>query len=156
MGVAGSGKTRVGSALAKALGWPFFDADDFHSPENITRMSSGVALTDLDREPWLAALRHLLQRLDAEHRDAVLACSALRAQFRDRLRAAARHVRYVYLRASAELVAQRLATRTGHFMRAELLTSQLSALEEPEDAVAIDAALPPDDIVAEIRTALGV
>lgn len=156
MGVAGSGKTRVGSALAKALGWPFFDADDFHSPENITRMSSGVALTDLDREPWLAALRHLLQRLDGEHRDAVLACSALRAQFRDRLRAAARHVRYVYLRASAELVAQRLAARTGHFMRAELLASQLSALEEPEDAVAIDAALPPDDIVAEIRTALGV
>ena len=156
MGVAGSGKTRVGSALAKDLGWPFFDADDLHSPENIARMSRGVALTDRDREPWLEALRELVQRLDAEHRDAVLACSALRAQFRERLRDAARDLRFVYLRASAELLAQRLAARTGHFMRAELLASQLSSLEEPEDAVAIDAALPPVEIVAEIRTVLGV
>lgn len=156
MGAAGSGKTRIGTALAEDLGWPFFDADDLHSPEHIARMRGGVPLTDLDREPWLEALRGLLQRLDAEKRDAVLACSALRAQFRDRLRTAVRELRYVYLRASAGLLAQRLATRTGHFMPAELLASQLSALEEPDDALAIDAALPPDDIVAEIRAALGV
>lgn len=156
MGVAGSGKTSVGRALANALGWPFFDADDFHSPENIATMTRGVALTDVDREPWLAALRALLHKLDAEQRDAVLACSALRAHFRDRLRAAAREVRYVYLRASTELLAQRLAARRGHFMRAELLASQLSTLEEPGDAIAIDAARTPVEIVAEIRTALGV
>lgn len=156
MGVAGSGKTRVGGALANDLGWPFFDADEFHSPENIAAMRGGVPLTDADREPWLGALCELLGQLDRERRDAVLACSALRAHFRDRLRLAVRDLRYVHLRAGAELLAQRLAARSGHFMPAELLPSQLSALEDPGEAIAIDAALPPDVIVTKIRAALGV
>lgn len=156
MGVAGSGKTRVGRALAERLGWPFFDADDLHPPENIATMSGGVPLTDAEREPWLEALRGLLQRMHAEGRDLVLACSALRARFRERLRDGAGEVRYVYLRADRELLARRLTTREGHFMPAALLDSQLAALEEPEGELTVDAAAPPEEIVEEIRARLGV
>jgi gluconokinase len=156
MGVAGSGKTSVGAALAGQLAWPFFDADDFHPPENIAAMSGGVPLSDAEREPWLEALRGLLQRLHAEGRQAVLACSALRAHFRERLRAGAGDVRYVYLRADRELLARRLTTREGHFMPPALLDSQFAALEEPEGELTVDAAQPPEQLVDEIRSALAV
>ena len=156
MGVAGSGKTHVGRALAARLGWAFFDADDFHPPENIARMSSGVPLSDLDREPWLDALVALLQRLDAEGRPAVLACSALRARFRERLREGADDVRFVHLEAGAELLELRLATRKDHFMPAVLLESQLAALEAPDGELAVDAALPAEEIVDRVRAALAV
>lgn len=156
MGVAGSGKTHVGCALAARLDWAFFDADDFHPPENIARMSGGAPLSDLDREPWLDALVALLQRLDSEGRDAVLACSALRARFRERLRAGAENVRFVHLEAPAELLQRRLTTREKHFMPATLLESQLAALEPPDGELAVDASLPAEEIVERIRAALAV
>jgi len=154
MGVAGSGKTTVGRALAARLGCRFFDADDFHPPENIARMHAGVPLTDADREPWLASLCALVERLDAAGEDAVLACSALRMRFRERLRAAAKELRYVYLRASPPVIAARLGARTGHFMIPDLLASQFEALEEPDDALVLDASRTPAELVTEIERAL--
>lgn len=150
MGVAGSGKTRVGRELAEQLRWPFFDADDFHPRENIDRMAAAVPLTDADREPWLAALRALVLRVDP----AVLACSALKARFREQLRAGV-DLRYVYLYGSRELIARRLAARD-HFMPLALLESQFDALEEPEDALALNAAESPERLAAQIRASLGV
>lgn len=156
MGVSGSGKTTVGRALAHELGWRFVDADDVHPAENIARMRAGVPLTDDDREPWLASLRALAGRASTQGEDIVLACSALRARFRDRLRAAAHDLRYVFLRVSPELAARRLSARTGHFMPAELVASQFEALDEPEDALTLDAALPPAVLVLRIRRALAL
>ena len=153
MGVAGSGKTTTGRELAARLAWPFFDADDFHPPENIARMRGGVPLTEAEREPWLESLRALVRQADAEGEDIVLACSALRGQFRVRLRAAASDLRYVYLRASPDLIARRLAARSDHFMNPSLLASQFAALEEPDDALVLDASRPPAALVAEIRRA---
>lgn len=154
MGVAGSGKTTVGRALAARLGRPFFDADDFHSPENVARMRAGVPLTDADREPWLASLCALIERADAAGEDIVLACSALRARFRERLRAAAKDLRYVYLDAGRHVIAHRLAERTGHFMSPDLVTSQFADLEEPDDALVLDASRAPKELVAEIERAI--
>ena len=154
MGVAGSGKTTVGRALAASLGRPFFDADDFHPPENIARMRAGVPLTDADREPWLASLCALIERADAAGEDIVLACSALRARFRDRLRAAANDLRYVYLEAGRDVIARRLAARAGHFMSPDLVASQFANLEEPDDALVVDATRPPQELVAEIERKL--
>lgn len=156
MGVSGSGKTSVGRALAARLGWRMIDADDVHSPENIDRMRTGVALTDADRQPWLAALRELVRRADAAGENLVLACSALRRSFRDRLRDGVSDLRFVHLRAGRNLIARRLAVRTGHFMNPDLLDSQLDALEEPDDAVVLDASEPPDALVDRIRRSLGV
>jgi gluconokinase len=154
MGVAGSGKTTVGRALAASLGRPFFDADDFHAPENIARMRAGIPLTDADREPWLASLCILIERADAAGEDLVLACSALRARFRDRLRSAAHDLRYVYLEAGRDVIARRLAARTGHFMSPDLVASQFADFEEPDDAFVVDASRPPHELVAEIERVL--
>ena len=154
MGIAGSGKTTVARLLAARLGRPFFDADDFHSPENIARMRAGTPLTDADREPWLASLCALIERADAGGQEIVLACSALRARFRDRLRAAASDLRLVYLRADRSVIERRLAVRTGHFMSPRLVASQLAALEEPRDALVVDATRAPREIVAEIAPQL--
>ena len=156
MGVAGAGKTLAGRALADRLRWPFFDADDFHPPANIAKMRSGAALSDVDREQWLADLHAQLSRVQKEGSDAVLACSALRSRFRARLRAGIANVHYVYLRADAALVAARLRARTGHFMSADLLDSQFEALEEPDDALVLDASATPDALVAQIRLAFNV
>lgn len=156
MGVAGSGKTRVGRLLADRLGWQFFDADDFHPSQNVARMRSGVALSDAHREPWLTDLRALLLSLQAEGADAVLACSALRSQFRERLRAGIQNLHYAYLRAKPQLIAGRLVARTGHFMPPDLLESQFETLEEPEDALLLDASEPPDSLVSQIRTAFNI
>lgn len=156
MGVAASGKTRVGRALAASLGWPFHDADDFHPPENIATIASGVPLTDAHREGWLRDLRALLLTVDARRGNAVLACSALRARFRERLREGVSDLRYVYLKAAPDLIARRLRERTGHFMPAELLDSQFATLEEPEDALVVDASQAPDALIARIRESLRV
>ena len=156
MGVAGSGKTRVGRELAARLGWSFFDADDFHPAENIRLMSSGVPLTVAEREPWLESLRELVLRVDEEGSDAVLACSALGAAFRERLSAGIEGFRYVYLHATAELLARRLTERKGHFMPPDLLESQLAALEEPENELVLDASQQPDELIAQIRQSFGL
>ena len=148
MGVAGSGKTLVGRMLAGALRWPFLDADDFHPVQNIAKMASGIPLDDDDRIPWLDAMHAKLGSME----DAVLACSALKARYRERLRAGL-DVRFVFLRGSRELIAERVGNRE-HFFAPELVDSQFAALEEPRDAIVIDAAKPADAIVDEIYRAV--
>lgn len=156
MGVSGAGKTTVGETLAHALGWRFWDADDFHSAGNVAKMAAGTPLTDADRAPWLERLRELIQDALESDEGLVLACSALRESYRERLTVDAAHQRWVYLRASRELLAQRLARREGHYMPASLLDTQLAALEPPRDALAVDASEAPDGVVARILQGLGL
>lgn len=151
MGVAGAGKTTVGRLLAHDLGWPFYDADDFHPPANIEKMHRGEPLSDADRVPWLDAQHELIAGIVRAGDSAVLACSALKQAYRDRLAAGVADVRFVYLRGDASLVRLRLARRSGHFMPVSLLQSQVDALEEPSDAIAIDIDAAPQDIAAEIK-----
>lgn len=156
MGVAGSGKTTVGEALARELGWPFKDADAFHPAANIARMSAGVPLTDEDRAPWLAAIRSHLAAGLAAGTSCVVTCSALKQSYRDVLLVDPQRVRLVYLRGTPDLLRARLAARTGHFMKPGMLESQLAVLEEPSSAVVIDIRRAPGEIVREIRHALGL
>ncbi|ATC63915.1 gluconate kinase [Nibricoccus aquaticus] len=157
MGVAGSGKTTLGRLLATDLAWPFYDADDFHPPANVAKMAAGTPLTDGDRAPWLAALRQRIEQSLAANENAILACSALKAAYRHVLQPVPNEpIRLVYLRGTPELLASRLAARTGHFMKPAMLASQLSTLEEPADALLADIALPPATIVAQIRQSLGL
>ena len=149
MGVAGAGKTTVGKLLAAQLGWEFADADDYHSAANVEKIRHGIPLTDSDRAPWLEALRALISNWLTAHKSAVLACSALKQSYRDILRVSP-EVRIVYLRVSAEVLHQRLRERHGHFMTEAMLQSQLADLEEPKDAVIIDADVLPAAIVSEI------
>lgn len=154
MGVAGSGKTTVGKLLAKRRGYEFADADDFHPLANVEKMRAGIALTDADRSPWLDLLRDLICDRLERGSDLVLACSALRAAYRDRLRAADDRIKIVYLKGSRDLIQKRLAARTGHYMNLHLLDSQFAALEEPSDALVFDIALAPDTIVNGIERTL--
>jgi gluconokinase len=156
MGVAGSGKTTVGGRLARELGWSFHDGDDFHPPASVEKMRSGVPLTDADRLPWLEALRGVIERCLATGEDAVVACSALKGSYRRMLGADRPGVALVYLRGDAGLIGRRLAARQGHFMPPGLLESQLAALEEPVEALTLDAALDPAALVAAVRAHLGV
>jgi len=147
MGVSGSGKTTVGSRLAGELGWEFLDADAFHPPANLAKMAAGEPLTDADRDPWLAALAAALAERLADGRGAVLACSALRRSYRDRLRAAGPALAFLYLRTDPALARGRVAARGGHFFPARLVDSQFAALEEPDpatepDVVVVDADAP--------------
>ena len=153
MGVSGSGKTTVGSLLARQLGWEFADADDYHSAANVEKMRNGTPLTDEDRTPWLDKLRSLIAGWIDAGKNAVLACSALKRAYREKLQIDDR-VRVVYLKASQELLSQRLLERTGHYMKMQMLQSQLATLEEPEDATTIDSSGAPDQIVREIRSHL--
>jgi len=154
MGVSGSGKTRVGRALAAALGIRFVEGDTFHSPENIAKMRSGQALTDEDRAPWLAALNSLLRQHAARGEPVVVACSALKQAYRDQLQAGAVALRFVYLHAAPELIRPRVQRRKRHFMPAALLQSQFDILEEPKDAIVLEASLPVPELVAQARAAL--
>lgn len=155
MGVCGCGKTTVGMALAEALGWPFFDADDFHPAANVGKMAAGVPLTDADRWPWLDRLASEMQAIHRAGGNAVLACSALKQAYRDRL-AAAGLVRYVHLRGDRATLAARLASRRDHYMPAALLDSQIAALEPPADALEIDVAVPVATQVERIRDRLNL
>jgi gluconokinase len=152
MGVSGSGKTTIGRLLARDLGWDFQDADDFHPPENIAKMSSGVPLTDEDRQPWLQSLHDLILDYIQQNRHAVIACSALKEIYRTGLQV--NHiVQFVYLVGSFELIRERLTSRQRHFMTTDLLASQFAALEEPQDVLAIDISAKPEEIVKAIRAA---
>jgi gluconokinase len=153
MGVTASGKTTVGRMLAAELGYQFYDADDFHPRANVDKMRRGVALTDADRLPWLETLRDLVRRSLAENRNAVLACSALKDAYRRYLLIDPR-VTLVYLKASQDLIRQRLQQRPGHFMNPALLESQFATLEEPKDALWVEASLRPEEIVSAIRRRL--
>ncbi len=157
MGVSGAGKTRFGTALAAALGWDFADADDYHPAGNIAKMRAGTPLSDADRAPWLASLRAEIDRRLEKNRPLVLACSALKQDHRRMLRADdAQRVRFIHLDGPAELIAARLALRTGHYMPAALLGSQFAALEAPTDALRIDISITTEGQVAAARTALGL
>jgi len=153
MGVSGAGKTTVGTILAERLGWEFYDADDLHPKDNIEKMRAGVPLTDADRLPWLAALRGLIRSRDA---GMVLACSALKQYYRDYLRGGRQDVAFVYLKGDPSLIEKRLEGRKGHFAGPGILESQLGDLEEPEDALVVDASPDPESIAGEIIRGLGL
>jgi gluconokinase len=150
MGVSGAGKTTVGKLLASELGWEFADADDYHSAANVEKMRSGIPLTDEDRAPWIESLRELIVRWIAAKTNGVLACSALKQAYRERL-AVSSEVRVVYLKADRAVLRERLLARHGHYMLESMLESQLATLEEPGDAIVVDAARPPYEVVAAIR-----
>jgi gluconokinase len=158
MGPAGSGKTRVGLLLAKELSWEFADGDDFHSPANKNKMARGVGLTDEDRVPWLQSIRDAIDQWLAERRSVVLACSALKRSYRERLgiHSNAKDIKLVYLKGSYDLLLERLRSRKGHYATEGLLSSQLADLEEPTDAITIDVSRSPEEIVVEIRKRLGL
>lgn len=158
-GPSGAGKTTAGSALAQSLGWRFIEADDYHPPANIARMASGHALTDADRAPWLAALRQVIERVLASDDHAVLACSALAERYREALAPAdspAGAVRFILLVVPEAVLEARVAHRTGHFMPASLVPSQLATLERTDDELQVDGTQAPDAIVREIRQRLGL
>ena len=159
MGVSGCGKTVVGEALAERLGLPFHDADAYHPPANVAKMSRGEPLVDADRWPWLDALRDVVTRgLAAGGPGAVIACSALARRYRDRMGLGRPGVRLVLLDGTRELIRARIEARRDHFMPASLLDSQLAALERPaadEHALVVAIDDPPAVIAARIATALG-
>jgi gluconokinase len=159
MGVAGAGKTLVGKTLARAIGWAYYDADDFHSRANIEKMSRGQGLTDADRRPWLDAMRSVIAGIIDRGEHGVLSCSALKEWYRRALvpeEAPARAVQFVYLDVPEPVLRERLARRKGHFAPPELLPSQLQTLEPPVDALWEDGTRTPDDIVRSVRDKLGV
>lgn len=153
MGVAGSGKTLIGTALAKSLGWRFADADSFHSVQNVRKMSQGIPLTDADRAPWLHALRDAIRDWNSRAENVVLACSALKQCYRDEL-SMGNDLKIVYLKGGFDLIHSRISGRRDHYMKPEMLASQFADLEEPADAFVADVARSPDEIVAEIRRKL--
>jgi gluconokinase len=150
MGVAGSGKTSVGKALAARLGWEFYDADEFHPPSNITKMAAGIPLNDDDRAPWLQELHELLGRVLQAGRHPVLACSALKQSYRKILLESNSGLRVVYLKGDYELIRSRMIDRTDHYMKPGMLRSQFDTLEEPADAWMVDIARPVQDILETI------
>jgi len=156
MGVTGAGKTTVGERLAAELGWRFHDADDFHPPANKIKMNAGIPLTDEDRWPWLRALRAVIEQALADGANAVVTCSALRQAYRDVLAGGLDDVVFVHLTGDRDLLAERLASRRGHFMNPALLDSQIATLEPPAGALEIDIALTPEEQVRAIRGALGI
>jgi gluconokinase len=155
MGAAGAGKTTVGQALARALRWRFVEGDEYHSVEAVAKMRGGQPLTDADRRPWLAALHAVIEAAVARREPLVVTCSALHERYREVLRGTLRGVRFVYLKADAATLRERLTRRTGHFAGPALVASQLAALEEPRDAVTIDATRPVDEIVDTVRYEFG-
>jgi gluconokinase len=151
MGVAGSGKTTIGKLLAARLGCEFLDGDDFHPPENVAKMAAGTPLADEDRWPWLEQLNALLR----ERRSAVLACSALKQAYRDRLAQGLERCEFVFLHGSFDLIRSRLEERRHRYMPASLLKSQFAALEPPARAIAVDVAQAPERCAEVILAALG-
>lgn len=154
MGVSGSGKSTIGRRLADALQWKFADADSFHSHSNLEKMRAGRPLSEHERGPWLRALRAAIDRWIKEGQNVVLACSALTTASRRILIPDRNAIALVYLKGAFDLIQARLARRPRHFMPQELLASQFDTLEEPTDALTIDAAWPPETITAHIAVYL--
>ncbi|MDK2981228.1 MAG: gluconokinase [Chloroflexota bacterium] len=154
MGVAGSGKTTIGQLLAEQTSWDFIEGDDFHPPENIRKMSAGVPLTDADRLPWLESLHQALQAHAQRKRPVVLACSALKQEYRRILSAGIPNLHFIYLKGSYDLLAQRLAERPMHYMKAGMLASQFETLQEPQQALTLDVSDSPQAICAAIQAYL--
>jgi gluconokinase len=154
MGVTGAGKTTIGNLLAQRFGWEFVDADSFHSPASVEKIRLGIPLDDADRAPWLKSLHKAIQSWVTEHRNVVLACSALKKNYRDQLSIGG-EVKLVYLKGSYDLIYQRLRLRHGHFATEKILASQFAALEEPDDAITVAVDQSAEQIVAEIKRRLG-
>jgi gluconokinase len=157
MGVAGSGKSTVARLLADRLGRPMAEADDFHPEANIAKMRSGTPLHDADREPWLLSLRDWISEHDAEGRGTVVTCSALKRNYRDLLRGATARVRFVHLSGTREVIGERLAARSGHFMPPSLLDSQFADLEplgDDEDGITVDVTAPPAQVADRVCAGL--
>jgi gluconokinase len=157
-GVSGAGKTTIGKLLAEELGWKFYEADDFHPRANIEKMRSGRPLKDEDRWPWLERLREQITRSITAKDNAVLACSALKRAYRERL-CVSDDVKFVFLRGDYVLIERQLRRRRGHFMNPALLQSQFADLEEPqpdEDAITIEFGRTPEELVDEIKAKLGL
>jgi gluconokinase len=155
MGVTGAGKTTVGEALAAGLHWGFVDADSYHSVASVEKMRAGIPLTDEDRAPWLTSLHNAIVEWLTAGANVVLACSALKAAYRERLVVSA-EVKLVYLRADRDLIAKRLVERQHHYMNPALVDSQFATLEEPQQAVTVDAGLPAEAVVDDIRRTLAI
>jgi gluconokinase len=156
IGVAGSGKTTVGQVLARRLGWPFRDGDDFHSLHAREKMRRGIPLDDEDRRPWLEAIRSSIGQALAHDENMVYACSALKKKYRDLLRVDDYRVKFVYLKGSPALIAERLANRRGHFFNPQLLQTQFKDLEEAKDCFEVDISSAPNAIADLIIDRLGV
>jgi gluconokinase len=155
MGVSGSGKTTIGLKLAAELGWSFRDADDFHPPENVAKMSSGQPLTDADRGPWLAAIRAYIDSMLSRGENAIVTCSALKEAYRVAAIPDPQRVKVVHLTGEFTLILERMGRRQ-HFMKPEMLKSQFETLEPPTQALTIDVTKTPDEIVAELRQRLAL
>lgn len=156
MGVAGSGKTTIGHLLSEKLGWPFYDGDDFMPAANIAKMAAGQPLNDEDRKPWLATLNQLIREHMANGRSLIVASSALKKAYRQQLSQgiADEQIHFVHLKGDYSLIKERLESREGHFMKANMLTSQFETLEEPQNALVIDIGLPPAEITEQILDTL--
>jgi gluconokinase len=152
-GVSGSGKTTIGALLAGRLGWRYAEADDFHPPANVAKMTAGQPLTDEDRWPWLEAIGRWIDKRRAAGESAVVSCSALKRSYRDTLRRGRPELFMVYLAGSPAVIAERMVARQGHFFTAEMLDSQFAALEPPapdEDILTVPVTGKPDELVDEI------
>ena len=159
MGVSGCGKSTLSAALAAELGLTMVDGDDLHLPASVDKMRAGIALEDADRWPWLDRIGRLLAQPAADSSSGrVLACSALKRAYRERIRSLAAPLQFIFLDGPAELIEQRMALRTGHYMHPELLASQLQALERPgadeHDVVRIDINRPVGQLLAAALAAL--
>ena len=150
MGVSGTGKSTIGKLLSDRTGWTFYDADDFHPLTNIIKMKRGIPLNDEDRLPWLLKLKQLITNTIDSDRQGILACSALKSEYRQILQNDRSEVRFIYLRGDYDCIQSRVRQRTGHFMSSALLRSQFDTLEEPKNAIKVDVSHTPEAIVKEI------
>jgi gluconokinase len=156
MGPAGAGKTTIGRALARQIGWTFVDADDYHSASNIARMRRGEPLLDADRTVWLQALHSVVARAIDRRERTIVACSALKAHYREALAGGLKPVRFVLLTAPASVLRERLESRPDHFAGPALLASQLAALEEPPGTISLDTSRDPAITIGAIRNEFGI
>lgn len=154
MGVSGCGKTTIGKQLAKKINLPFLDADDFHSEENIQKMTNGIALNDTDRMPWLETLNNELKTYTEKY-GVVLACSALKESYRKKLSEGISQIQWIYLKSDSKLIQQRMQQRTDHFMNVQLMQSQFDTLEEPTYGLHISNASSPNEIMIQILQKMG-
>ena len=150
MGVSGSGKTTVGKLLCEKTEWTFYEGDDFHPEENVEKMRAGTPLTDEDRVPWLLALREIIESHLEKNTSAVIACSALKASYREVLRRDDKRIHFVFLKGEMALIQSRLSKREDHYMPADLLQSQFDTLEEPESTLTVDIHPSPQEIADQI------
>lgn len=150
MGVSGCGKTSVGKELSETLNWPFYDGDDYHPQANIDKMAQGIPLNDDDRQPWLERLHALIVGCLDRDQSLIIACSALKAKYRQTLRGDRESVKFVHLAGTFDLIFARMQKRGGHYMKADMLRSQFADLELPKQALTVRIDKPVSEIVAEI------